>query len=100
MSVPLEAAVSCDEKLAAPDLPVRAVTCAVECDADDVAFEAVLRHAARDMRVVMLHGDAPDVFETERPLRALVKRMQVVRDDARYHSEKLLEVRECLFEEA
>src|SRR5947207_3032746 len=75
VSVPVEAAVPGDEKLAAPDLPVRAVAGAIERDADDVAIEAVLGHAARDMRVVMLHGAALDAVETQRPFRALVQRV-------------------------
>jgi len=47
-----------NQELAAPDGAVRSVAGAIPGHADDLPFEAVLRHAGGDVRVMVLHPDA------------------------------------------
>ena len=70
-----------DEELAAPQTPVRAKAEPVHRHADDLALDAVVGHAARDVRVVVLDADLLKfIVERERVLRREVFGVEVVRD--------------------
>ena len=53
----LETIQTCNQHFPAPDAAIRSVASAIEAQANHRILDAVLRHAARDVRVVMLHGD-------------------------------------------
>ena len=76
----LEAAVIGQQHFPSPDAAVGAVAGAVKRDADDAAFQMVLRHAACDVRVMMLHADLRQLGLRQRPARREVARVQIVRD--------------------
>ncbi len=82
MSAPFEPGVVANQKLAAPDPAVRPEPGAVECHADDLFPQAVLRHATRDVRMVMLNGELR-FRPAHRPPRAQIVGMKIVRNQAR-----------------
>ena len=57
MAAALEIEEIADEEFAAPDFAVGAVAGAIERHADYLAFDAVIRHAAGDVGVVVLDAD-------------------------------------------
>ncbi len=57
MAAALEMEKIADQEFAAPDLAVRSVARAIERHADHGALDAVIRHATRDVRMMVLHAD-------------------------------------------
>ena len=74
-----------DEELAAPQRAVGPVAEPVEREPEHRFGAAVLHHARRDVRVVMLHPHGGQV-EVERELGREVLRMEVVGDDLGAHA--------------
>jgi len=90
MRAALESGKIRDQKFAAPDLAVRAVSGSVECHADRLALDPVFGHAARDMRVMVLDADLPAISHLQRELGAQVLRMQIVSHGGGRNAEELL----------
>ncbi len=99
MRSPLEAAEVGDQKFTSPDFAVSTVAGAIERDPDDFAGEMVLRHAACDVCMMMLHADLRLQRKPLRELGAHVLGMQIVSDGAWRDSEKLFQIGERLLEE-
>src|SRR6202453_2340078 len=77
----LESCVTGDQRLAAPDLPVGAITGAVKGEANNPSVDQILRHARSNVRMVMLHAHKPRSVLSRSPFRRQVIRMKIVRDD-------------------
>ena len=88
-----------DQNFAAPDLPIRPIPGAVERNADHRPREMVLRHAAGDMRVVVLHRNGPDVPLLQSPLGREIAGMQIVGDRRRLPLQDALEVSDGLLKD-
>ncbi len=89
------------QNLAAPESAVVAHAQAVESHADELRGEARFGRGRRNMRVVMLDGDAPALREVaRRVLRRQVSRMQVVDHVGRIHVEQPHEVGQVRLEGA
>ena len=84
------------EHLSAPDRPVAAVPRAVVDRADGRPFEAVLRKACGEVRVVVLDARQLDAVELERVGRRGVVGVQVVGDERGLQREQPLEVLDAL----
>ncbi len=76
------------QKLSAPDGRVAAQPRSVPGHADDFAVQLVFRHAAGNVRVMMLHGNSSCSRHLLGQLRAEVSRVQIVRDRLRSHMEQ------------
>src|SRR5215469_17838869 len=94
----LEASAVGNQNFPAPNLAIGAVSGAVERKTDDFALEMVLRHAAGNMRVMMLNTDEGRVL-LARPPGGEVVGMKIVGDDLRAYFEDSLKMRDRLFEE-
>ncbi len=82
-----------DEELAAPEPAILAESESVHCHADDFAIETVVRHATRDVRVMMLDADLKhDSSQRQRVFRREIFGMQIVSDDFRLKVEEPLEM--------
>ena len=86
---PRELGVAGEEQLAAPRRAVGAVPGAVVGESQHGTAQAVLRHHARDMRVVMLHADGDGAVAAERVARRQVVGVEIVRDDLGRHVQEL-----------
>src|SRR5689334_17816220 len=79
------------KKLAAPEFSIETKPKPVKSNADHFPLDLVVGHAARDVRVMMLHSDLRrDVRERERKLRREILRMQIVSNDFRIDVKQLL----------
>jgi hypothetical protein len=96
---PAVAVVAREQDLGAPRGAVRAPAGAVVGDADHRSGKPVLRHRARDVRVMMLHRDAARRRSPARVLRGGIRRMQIVRDDLGTDVQDLLHARDRRLEE-
>ena len=92
----------CDEEFAAPHAPVRAEAQPVHRDADHFAFDSIIGHAARDVRVMMLDADfgLAVVAEREGVFGREIFRVQVVGDDFGLKMKEPLVLLDALFEGA
>ncbi len=64
-----------DQKLPTPDRAIGPVSRPIHRHTDHLAAQMVLRHAARDVRVMMLHPDLPLDLRSQRQPRTPVVRM-------------------------
>ena len=96
----LEAGVVADEKLAPPHVAVGSIPRAVEDDPHHRLVQAVLAHARRHVRVVVLDRHRRQPLLGERVPRAQVAGVQVVRDHLRRHLQKLRHVLDRVLEGA
>src|SRR5215469_10105591 len=94
----LEASAVGNQNFPAPNLAIRAVSRTVERKTDDFLLEMVLRHAAGNVRVMMLNPDEGR-FLFARPAGGEVVGMKIVGDDLRAYFEDFLKMRDHLFEE-
>ena len=88
-----------DEEFASPDLAVCSVPGAVERHANHFAFDSVIRHATRDVRVMVLHADRNQAGLLQRKTRAEITRVQVVRNRRRRYAEETLKMSQSFAEE-
>ena len=95
-----EAGEARDENLAAPRRAVGAIAGAVVRHTDDGPVESMLRHGARDVRVMVLHGNELDAFERLREACGEIVGMQVVRNDARRDTDEVLQLLDARLERA
>src|SRR5689334_2772732 len=81
------------EELAAPEFSIQAKSEAVKRNSDQLAVDLVVSHAARDMRVMMLHRElGRQVREREREPGREILGMQIVSDHFRLDVEQVLVV--------
>ena len=78
-----------NQRFAAPDMPVGAVTGAVQGQSNHSSIDLVLRHARGDVRMMMLHADETHAFLRQGPFCRKIIRMKIVRDDFRLDFENL-----------
>src|SRR5208283_1731379 len=95
---PLEISGVGGHELAAPCMTVSAVPGSVEGDAEDRTGEAMLRHRARDVRMMMLHADRRHTAAPERIGCREIIGMQIVRDQFRLDAKKALHPRDRFLE--
>ena len=91
-----------DQHFPAPDAAVGAVAGAVEREADDRTLQRMLRHAGRDVRVVMLHGDERQIVLGGPflcPRRGQIAGMQIVHHGLRLDLEGVHQVLQRFAEE-
>src|SRR5208337_1947437 len=97
---PLKAAVVSQQHFPSPDTAIGTIARTVKREADDTAFKVVLRHAACDVRVMVLHPDLRQLGVRQCPAGRKVIRMQIVSNGQRRNLQNALQVFDGLFEEA
>src|SRR6185437_14838074 len=96
----LETFITSNQDFAAPYVSVGAVTSPVESKAYDLSFEMVFRHAAGNVRVMVLHADQRhDVSFLQGPLCREVIRMEVVSNSFGRDLQHFFKVMNGLFKE-
>src|SRR5271167_173267 len=101
MSGAFETFIVCDEHFPTPDFPVGAIAGAIEDKADHATGEVVLRHATRNVGVVVLHADDADTFHRilfDGPFCGEILGMQIVGDDLRPNFENAPKMLDGLME--
>src|SRR3954470_14173791 len=79
MRHPLKSTVAHQKKFSAPNASVHAIARAVPRNSEHWRFDRVFRHAGKNMRIMMLHGNAPRAAPA-RELRRKIIRMQITGD--------------------
>src|SRR5271157_1436851 len=97
---PLKAAAVSKQHFPSPDTAICTIARTVKREADDTAFEVVLRHAACDVRVMVLHPDLRQLAVGQCPAGRKVIRMQIVSNGQGGDLQNALQVFDGLFEEA
>jgi len=99
VSIALKAGKVRRQELASPDLPVGAEAGSIERDADHLAAQVILCHAAGDMRMMMLHADLRVDVKSQSQARAHVLRMQIVCNRLRADPIKLFQIVQSFLKE-
>src|ERR1700678_1781730 len=88
------------KELTAPNLPISPKPRPIECHADYLVAQVVLRHATANVRMMMLHANLPLNIRSKRHLGTHIAWMQIIRSHARFYAKHVLHVFECLFKKA
>src|SRR5581483_3186540 len=99
MRCPLKIPIVGEKYFPAPNPAICAVACAIQSEADHPPLQVILRHAARDVSMVMLNADFIHSLTAERPASREVIGMQVIGDATGRDFKDALEVRNHFVEE-
>src|SRR5512140_864026 len=99
MSAAFEAGKVGDQEFSSPNLAIGAVSGAIEGNADHLSFEVILRHATRDVCMVVLHAYLVLDQQFLREASTHVAWVKVVSNSCWFHAKELLQVVQCFLKE-